>query len=225
MKKKDRIWIYLLYTIGILLMSLNVSFKSIGQVSSTTVKDIDGNEYKTVRIATQTWMAENLKTTKYNDGKAIPLVPDNNERSMLKTGAYCYSADFATGASINLLYNWYVVNTEKICPTGWHVPSDTEWDTLVIYLGGADVAGGKLKEADTIHWCAPNYGANNSSGFTALPDIVRTKGFKGMIGVWWSSTELNESNAWFRSLTSKIGGIVRWNYSKAADSSIRCLKD
>jgi uncharacterized protein (TIGR02145 family) len=186
------------------------------------VTDIDGNVYKTVKIGNQTWMAEDLRVTKYNDRTAVPLVRGNNERSMLTTGAYCYSDNNITDTSKNIEYNWYAVITGKLCPTGWHIPTDIEWDTLVFFLGGATVAGGKLKEAGTNHWNPPNYGADNSSGFTALPETVRTK---GLMGVWWSTTEYSESEVWIRSMTYKVPYVVKINFPKSADGQVRCLKD
>ncbi|MCB9001260.1 MAG: fibrobacter succinogenes major paralogous domain-containing protein [Bacteroidales bacterium] len=159
-----------------------------------TVTDIDGNTYITVTIGNQVWMAENLKTTHYNDGTAIPNVTDGNEWAALTTGAYCwYSNATAYKDTYGALYNWYAVNTGKLAPTGWHVATDAEWTTLTTYLGGESVAGGKLKETDTTHWASPNTGATNETGFTALPGGYRGRGgaFGGIggYGYWWSATE------------------------------------
>ena len=139
--------------------------------NSTTVTDIDGNVYHTVKIGAQTWMVENLRTTRYNDGTAIPLVTGNTAWGSLTTPGYCwYNNDQATyGSTYGALYNWYAVNRGKLCPTGWHVATDAEWTQLTDYLGGVWVAGGKMKEAGLSHWESPNEGATNSSGFTALP--------------------------------------------------------
>jgi uncharacterized protein (TIGR02145 family) len=158
------------------------------------VKDIDGNVYKTIIIGTQTWMAENLKTTKYNDGTAIPLVTDGVAWTALTTPGYCwYNNDAGSYKDIyGALYNWYTVNTRKLCPIGWHVPSDAEWTTLTNYMGD-NVVGGKLKETGTIHWQSPNKGATNESGFTALPGaFFSSLGIffdLGIEGGWHSSTE------------------------------------
>jgi len=133
-----------------------------------TLSDIEGNSYKTIQIGTQVWMAENLKTAKYNDNTSIPLVTiglwgDTNP-------AYSwYNNDPATKDTYGALYKWYTVATGKLCPTGWHVPSDVEWTTLTTFLGGEGVAGGRMKESGTGHWLTPNSDATNSSGFTALP--------------------------------------------------------
>lgn len=111
-----------------------------------SVTDTEGNTYKTIKTVTQTWMAENLKTTKYNDGTLIPNVSDNTAWTQLSSGAYCwYSNDINNKSTFGALYNWYAVNTGKLCPEGWHVPGDDEWTTLTGYLGGEDVAGGKMK--------------------------------------------------------------------------------
>ena len=134
------------------------------------VSDADGNFYKIVTIGTQTWMAENLKTTKYNDGTDIPYVTDYSTWLGLKTGAYCWPKnDFNNKDIYGGLYNWYTISTGKLCPKGWHIPSYEEWTTLIDYLGGEGVAGGKMKTTGTTYWATPNRGATNLSGFSALP--------------------------------------------------------
>ena len=122
------------------------------QGTGGTVTDIDGNVYHTVTIGTQTWMVENLKTTKYNDGTAIPLVTDSTAWLNLTTPGYCwYNNDAATYKNTyGALYNWFTVNTSKLAPSGWHVPTDAEWTTLITYLGGETVAGGQMKSTGTI---------------------------------------------------------------------------
>ncbi len=169
-----------------------------------TVSDIDGNVYKTIRIGTQTWMAENLKTTKYNDGTSVPNVTDLSAWNALTSPGYCWCLNDASTykAVYGALYNWYTVNTGKLCPEGWHVPSYDECNTLVTYLGGVDVAGGKLKETGTTHWNSPNEGATNESGFTALPgsELDFTADFSsgdkiGIYGNWWSSTVVDQVNS------------------------------
>ncbi|MBA7544886.1 hypothetical protein ES705_37247 [subsurface metagenome] len=162
--------------------------------STATVTDYEGNVYQTITIGSQEWMCENLKLTKYADGTAIPLVTNSTEWGNLTTpGYYWYNNDEPTYANTyGALYNWYTVEKGNLCPTGWHVPTDAEWTTLTDYLGGASVAGGKLKETGTAHWSYPNTGATNESGFTALPGGGRslngTFGYVGSSGGWWSST-------------------------------------
>ena len=169
-------------------------------------QDGDGNNYPIVTIGTQTWMTENLKTTKYNDGTDIPLVIVDTAWNSLSTPAYCwYNNDFINKVNYGALYNWYTVSTSKLCPKGWHVLSDAEWTVLTTYLG--DNAGGKLKEAGFTHWSSPNTVATNESGFTALPGGFRWSSgyfyFVGYNGLWWSSSEYHTNYALSRSaLTS-----------------------
>jgi uncharacterized protein (TIGR02145 family) len=144
-----------------------------------TVKDFEGNVYKTITIGTQTWMADNLRTTKYRNGDAIPEVTDSSAWINLITGAYCNynnTRNNDTIVSYGRFYNLYAVTDNRnICPTGWHVSTDAEWTTLTDYLGGASVAGDKLKEKGTTHWESPNAGATNEIGFTALPGAIFTR--------------------------------------------------
>jgi uncharacterized protein (TIGR02145 family) len=215
----------------------DVTFTTLGSIifnpdlTYGSVSDNDGNTYKTILIGTQTWMAENLKTTKYNDGTTIPLVTVNSAWAALITPGYCwYDNDAATyKATYGALYNWYTVNTGKLCPTGWHVPTDAEWTTLTTSLGGESVASGKLKETGITHWLSPNTGATNESGFTALPGGDRsysgTFSHIGIYGSWWSSTEYGTYYAWFRYVYYDDGGVHRYYGYKQDGFSVRCLKD
>lgn len=144
-------------------------------IEDGTIRDIDGNTYKTVKIGIQLWMKENLNVSHYRNGDPIPEVKNPTEWINLTTGAWCYYInDSAMGPRYGKLYNWYAVNDPRgLAPTDWHVPSHAEWISLTTYLGGEDVAGGKMKEAGTSHWQSPNAGATNSSGFTALPGGYR----------------------------------------------------
>jgi uncharacterized protein (TIGR02145 family) len=210
-----------------------------------TVKDIDGNVYNTVTIGTQTWMKENLKTTHYADGTAIPLLTGNSNWDTLTAAskAYCYYDDnSATYANTyGALYTWSAAmngaassssspsGIQGVCPTGWHLPSDDEWTTLTDYLGGVIVAGGKLKETGTTHWQSPNRGTTNKSGFTALPGGLRyyygTFGSIGHLGFWWSASESNTISAWTRCLSYDYSGVYGGDYYKLYDFSVRCLRD
>ncbi len=168
------------------------------QESSTTVSDYDGNTYHTVIIGNQEWMVENLKTTHYSDGSAIPFISDSTNWGKSSTAAYSwYKNDISYKDSYGAFYNWYAVNTKKLCPTGWHVPNDDELTSLFTYLGGKKYAC-RLMEAGITHWVSPNTGADNSTGFTGLPtgkiDILYIgvnqyyfRGF-GFIGEFWSTT-------------------------------------
>jgi uncharacterized protein (TIGR02145 family) len=197
--------------------------------------DADDNHYSVVTIGAQTWMAENLATTRYNDSTAIPLVTDSAAWSLLITPAYCwFDNDSAAHKSIyGALYNWFAMDTahngdKNVCPTGWHVPSDDEWTTLTTNIGGSS-AGGKLKETDTAHWNSPNRGATNETGFTAIAAGWRAQ-FGGflhfhMYGVWWSTTNYNSGNALYREIYYDKSSIYKYDWYKRSGFSVRCLKD
>lgn len=195
--------------------------------------DQDGNAYKTVTIGTQTWMAENLRTTKYNDGTAIPNITDNSEWGTLKTGGYCNynnTTSVDTIATYGRLYNWHAVNTGKLAPAGWHVPTDAEWKTLIDYLGGKDIAGEKLRESGKKHWDdSPYVGGINEYGFTSLPGGSRhwngTFEYIGSQGYWWSATEYNADRAWLQNDYFNDTDIYRTYYYKEMGYSVRCVKD
>lgn len=122
-----------------------------------------------VSIGTQVWMIKNLSTTKYRNGDVIPQVTDPVQWSTLTTGAWCYYENNPANEAIyGKLYNWYAVNDLRgLAPVGWHIPTQSEYQTLQSCLGGGAVAGGKMKTLSL--WAAPNAGADNSSGFTAYP--------------------------------------------------------
>lgn len=159
-----------------------------------TVKDIDGNTYHTIQIGGQLWMVDNLKTSKYNDGTPIPLVTDSAAWASLNDPGYTTynnTNDIDTINTYGGLYNGYAVHTGKLCPKGWRVPTENDWNILIDYLGGESVAGGKLKELGTAHWSEGNI-ADNSSGFTALPGGNRGANAKffnmGKNAYYWSQT-------------------------------------
>jgi uncharacterized protein (TIGR02145 family) len=228
------------------------SFTTLGDITFNpsltygTVTDIDGNIYKTIVIGTQTWMAENLRTTKYSDGSPIPFINTESEWTALTTTSkalcwyndninlkYPYGAYYTWAAAMNdaISSNSNPSNVQGVCPTGWHLPSDNEWTTLTDYLGGADVAGGKLKETGTIYWQSPNTGATNESGYTALPGGHRngdgTFGRLGTGGYWWSCTESIECTicAWYRPLIYDFSDVFRQYLYKLAGVSVRCIRD
>jgi uncharacterized protein (TIGR02145 family) len=198
-----------------------------------TMTDQDGNLYKTVTIGTQTWMAENLRTTKYNDGTAIPNVIENDEWAVQTTGAYCTYNNTSNADTIlayGSLYNWHAVNSGLLAPEGWHVPTDADFWTLTEYLDRGILAGGKLKEIGTIHWQHPNDGATNETGFTALPGGKRSNdgdfNFIGLVGFWWSASVGIDDDAIFRTIFSNSSD-VRWNsyQNKETGYSVRLVKD
>jgi uncharacterized protein (TIGR02145 family) len=200
-----------------------------------TISDVEGNVYNIMRIGTQTWMVENLKTTRFNDNTAIPLVSDNAEWEELSTPGYCWYNNIPSLYKLNFgaLYNFFVIDNARnggknLCPTGWHVPTNAEWTTIATFLGGDSIAGGKMKETITL-WLSPNTGATNESGFTALPGGGRY--YNGIFdgtgsnGCWWSSTELLTSSARGRFLYYDYRLIYSGSGSKRDGFSVRCLKD
>lgn len=196
-----------------------------------TVTDIDGNTYRTVKIGNQWWMAENLKVTHYRNGDDIPNVTGGTDWVNLTTGAYgSYNNNSENVSIYGLLYNWYTADDSRnIAPASWHVPSDAEWQTLVDYLGGDAVAGGKMKETGTSHWQSPNKGATDESGFSALPGGDRYDGgvFSdlGSYALFWSSTEINSSGAWGRALLYENSEVYRNANVKQVGFSVRCVRD
>jgi uncharacterized protein (TIGR02145 family) len=200
--------------------------------SAGTVTDTDGNVYQTVKIGTQIWMAENLKTTRYNNGLSIPLISDSVAWSNLKASGFCwYNNDSVNNKNtFGALYDWYTVQTGNLAPNGWHVPTDSEWTVLTNYLGGISIAGGVLKEAGLLHWSSPNTGAKNTTGFSALPGGYRgaTGPFTdiGNYGVWWSSTAYNSLYAWYRNMGYDGANVTPTYYDYYNDGfSVRCVKN
>jgi len=210
--------------IGLPRISVEYPFDSVPSVT-----DVDGNTYGTVKIGTQVWMTENLRTTKYNDNTAIPLVTDNTAWSMLTTPAYCNynnTTSIDTLKNYGRLYNWYTVETNKLCPAGWHVPSDTEWTKLTDYLGA--MAGGRMKKQGT--WSSPNTDAINDSRFSALPGGPRhyaDGSFYGAgdYGYWWSATESDASYAYYRYMLYINAVVYQYGNNKSYGFSVRCVRD
>jgi uncharacterized protein (TIGR02145 family) len=226
----------------------SVTFKK-NTLATATVTDIDGNVYHTVTIGTQTWMVENLKTTKYNNGQPIPLVTDNTAWFFLSTHGYCwYNNDAPTYKNkYGALYNWYTVNTGKLAPTGWHVPTDAEWTTMENYL----IANGYNYDlstqndylakslAATIYWdintdvegaIGNDLSTNNSTGFSALPAGSRG-GYggafdsAGSLAAWWSSSEGDADTACEWSLYYSSSSLSRYFDNKYDGCSVRCVRD
>ena len=216
---------------------ISILFRTIQETG--TVTDIDGNEYGTVKIGDQWWMAENLKVTRYNDGTDIDYPVDNQDWMDRTTGAYnWYNHNYDTYGSVyGALYNWHTIETGNLCPEGWVVPSDAEWTKLSDYLGGNDVAGGKLKSTRTEpaphpRWNSPNAGATNESGFSALPGSMRFYhgGYSenypiGSRGYYWTSTKIDDSEfAWSRFIYSENPWISGYDGSRQRSGrSVRCM--
>ncbi len=204
-----------------------------------------------VTIGSQTWMQKNLNVSKYRDGTPIPQVTDPKKWANLKTGAWCYyENNTANDTTYGKLYNWYAVAgiynaasltnkslRKKIAPQGWHVPSDAEWTTLTTFLGGEEVAGGKMKAAGKSLWHSPDNTATNTSGFTGLPGGARNfNGFGTFSGIgkgtyWWSTTESGSIEVWlrntvcYRSVFIFGGQLVSYVLDKTNGFSVRCLRD
>lgn len=225
--------------------------KNVIEEIPTSIEDYDGNEYQTIRIGNQIWMAENLKVTHYADGTKIPLVTDEGIWANLEDNnlddAYCYYNNNTNGESdiYGALYTWAAAmnksNTsatnpsgiQGVCPTGWHLPSSLEWSELMDELGGVEVAGGKLKETGISLWWDPNIGATNESGFSARPGGLRDAwgiySFynQGGVGFWWSATEttFSDSLAVSQPLASNQPFADIGEIRKSYGISVRCLKD
>ena len=211
-----------------------------------SVIDVEGNVYGTVKIGSQTWMGSNLKVGYYFDGTKIPLVEITSEWNSLGINdrAYCwYNNDADLGDTYGALYNWAAAmkgeessdlnpsGVQGVCPDGWHLPSIPEWDILVEYLGGLNIAGGELKEAGNEYWNNPNTGATNSTFFSALPG-----GYRNSIGSFtdvqnltnfWGSTRFDVSSAYYVNLTSYNSyiDIQPEEYNLNRGYSVRCVKD
>jgi len=206
----------------------------------TECKDGDNNHYPVVQIGTQLWMAENLKTTTYNEGTAIPNITVDATWEATITGAFCdYDNTAANSTTFGRLYNWYAVDNnaatmvasnagKNVCPVSWHVPSDAEWTTLTTFLGET-FAGDKLKEPGKTHWLSPNTDATNETGFTTLPGGFRdSNGSYGGIyasGLLWSSTEVNPENIWGRWLSYNFTFVGSHTVGKQTGYSVRCIRD
>ena len=203
-------------------------------IATMPLVDYDGNVYETVQIGNQTWMAENLKVTHFRDGTAITNITDDTTWAALTTEAYCIYNNNASNEvdTYGALYNWLAVTDGRnIAPEGWHVPTDDEWQVLVDFMGGDTVAGGKMKEAGTTHWEAPNTRATNESGFTALPGGYRDYdgdgpySYMGLYGFFWSATESDSYSARWRELGYNYSGVERYFDSKNYGFAVRLLRD
>lgn len=195
------------------------------------VSDIDGNIYETVLIGNQVWMAENLMTTRLNDGTEISLITDKPEWQKTDEPALCWYNNESSVYQVQYggLYNGFAAENEKICPAGWHVPARDELMQLVKFLGDTTLAGGKLKLEGTAQWHSPNKGADNSSSFAALPAGMRY--FEGTFSslsyftAYWSSTSKDISLLAYMSLSYLDSKAVIRNCNKNHGFSIRCVRD
>ena len=202
--------------------------------TTTSIKDVDGNMYTSVIIGIQEWMLENLRTTKYSDGIVIPNLTGITEWANDTIGAWCnYDNDSQYHSTYGKLYNWYAVETGKLCPKGWHVPTDAEWTLLTDYLasdGHSGAEGAALKA--TLGWNDYNGQRGNGTddyGWLGLPGVVRSSygNFSsiGSAGYWWSSSQSSAGATWSRSLSSSTDVVSSYSYSDEHGFSVRCLRD
>ena len=199
------------------------------------ITDIDKNNYKTVIINGQEWMGENLKVTKYNDGSPITGAsigftdPYDTLHKIGKFGYYDYmNTDKTYFETYGLLYNWYAIKSDKLCPSGWHMPVKSDFEKLITNLGGKFQAGDKLKESGTKHWYTSSNEVTNSSLFTALPAGFRfdTQGWDIRVNTYfWSRTDSTYHNAYCMRLNKDISTAILSIGSKNMGVSVRCIKD
>lgn len=212
------------------------------QVGHDLVDVRNGRAYRTVTIGEQQWMAEDLAATMFGDGVPIPLVTGRDAWAALSTPAYSWydESDGRDRDRYGLLYNWYAVDTGRLCPAAWHVPTDADWTRLETTLGlsldevsregirGAGV-GARLKEAGLAHWQPPNAGATNGSGFSGRPGGHRNWASgevvdRGLFGTWWSTTEASGERAWRRTLATTDDSVRRFSSHKRDGFAVRCVK-
>lgn len=234
MKRNAFIFLYLIIGIG---LSLTVSCKKevktqpLKPIYGEDIKDIEGNSYHTVIIDSQVWMAENLRTSRYNNGDTIATTYPANKNIMfdpIQKYQWAYKGDSSYDTIYGRLYTWYAItDSRQVCPTGYHIPNKSEWDQLTTFLGGPYEAGSKIKETDTIHWLAPNSDATNEVGFTALPGGSR--GYLGDFGglrkgvAFWCSDTVDSQQAWVKFISQEF---FVFNPDHKSDGlSVRCLKN
>ena len=208
------------------------SIKAQGKLGPV-ISDVDGNSYKTIFIGTQQWMAENLKTSKYNDGSSIQKNKQINENNKEEIASwYDYNEDSVKSAKFGYLYNWHALNkttngNRNICPKGWHVPTDKDWTILSNFLGGESIAAIKMKEPNTSNWISSNNENANASLFSSLPSGCLNPNNSydniGLNSFFWSSTEYFSNFAWGRSLDHIKGIFSRVDGVKEMGLSIRCV--
>ena len=195
-----------------------------------SVRDIDGNRYRTVKTGKHEWMTENLRTSRFNDGTTIVLVRDTVGWISATKSAHCYFKNNAIiyGSKYGAFYNWYAVESGKLCPAGWHVPTEEEWKSLIA-LTGRKADGGKLKAKNYQYWKYPNTAASDKLGFAA-----RGSGYRNAEGefvylyekvVFWTSTQANSREAWTYGLEHESGEVFRKEFDKVSGLSVRCVKD
>ena len=218
---------------------IGTGYGEIKSVTPGTIMDIDGNIYHTVTIGSQIWIAENLKVKRYRNGDEIPTTSAKLNVSQQPKYQWAYDENTGFISTYGLLYTWFVVTDSRgLCPAGWRVPADSDWHTLALYLDAdavnwldeSSIAGGKLKELGTRNWNSPNTGANNETGFTALPGgervgINATFYSIGDDANYWTSTEESYNTSWNRKMFYNNAFLQRYPSEKTDGYSVRCLKE
>ena len=211
------------------------SFRTL-KITDEEITDVNGNRYTVISIGDRKWLGSNLRVTKYRNGESIPNITDPNQWKTLTAGALCAYENLSENIALyGNLYNWYAVSDPRgLCPDGWHVASDNDWNALADVLGGEAVAGGKLKSTGTIEqgtglWFAPNTGATNSSRFNGLPGGYRINYGNfysaGNVAYFWSSSDTTLQNAWNYILDANNAELNRHYNLFGNGFSVRCCKD
>ena len=214
---------------GTLTVNGNLTITAVWACGNPFIDSRDGKSYGTVLIGTQCWFAQNL-----NVGTKIISSADQSNNSNIEK--YCYNEDENNCTIYGGLYQWNEAmqysssqGVQGICPAGWHLPTDAQWTIMTTFLGGESVAGGKMKEAGSVHWSVPNTGATNSSGFNALPAGYRySDGYLydlGNVSIYWTSSPSISTLSWGRGLRFDTENAIRSDFGKAGGFSVRCLKD
>jgi uncharacterized protein (TIGR02145 family) len=234
MKTKIKTGIWYNIAFGFLILLTTDCKENFNNSLITIDRDNDTNvNMGSVTIGTQVWMAKNLKTRRYLNGEkivtTIPALLDITSELAPKY-QWAYDVNELNVDAYGRLYTWYSITDPRgICPRGWHVPTDEEWNTLITYLDGKPYAGGNLKETGTSHWTTPNTGATNETDFTALPGGYRFYYGRfsdiGFSGFWWSSSESSDSSAYGRLISSYNSQVPRLEFNKRDGLSVRCIKD
>ncbi len=186
---------------------------------AASITDADGNSYRTIKIGNQIWMVDNLRATRYNDG--TPIATASEIGDLRKTTMPAYSVHNNGKAKYGHLYNWYAVNTGKLAPKGWHIPTKQDWDLLINYLGGFSKAGDKMK--------SNSWSPNGTSGFDAIPaGFLANSGMFTNVGnaaFWWSTRERNAGQADYVKIMSSLPGALSNGAVKQFFLSVRCVKN
>lgn len=214
MKNYEQLQLHVILS-AIITLILSSAFYNVN--AQSLLRDIEGNTYKTVIIGEQEWMAENLKTTKFNDGLDIPNVTDMTKWVQMESAAYSwYDNDISNKNVYGGLYNWHAVNTGKLCPEGWRVSTDNDWKILMNHLGNENEVVLKLKGFDFLHsFGGYRYGYYWGSGIFQEIDIN---------SYWWTASKCTDTHVWSRTINKKNSKIYRSYFVKNNGFAVRCIK-